>query len=206
MSIHANRITKRRVVSVETAREMEADLTKTAAQILPGGPLKVIAFGCASCTMTIGDARVVALLRETRPGLAVTDAITASLIGLEALGVRRIAMLTPWADDVNRFGESYIANRGFEIPVKGSFKQTDDYEIHRISPEAVYDAGLELGRADVDGLLISGTGLKVSPILESLEDALRKPVITSTQSIAWQSLRLAGIDDPVAGYGKLLRT
>ncbi|MDP6620115.1 MAG: Asp/Glu racemase, partial [Nitrospinota bacterium] len=125
--------------------------------------------------------------------------------GLEVLGARRIAMLTPWADDVNRFAESYIADRGFEIPIKGSFKRTDGYEIHRVSPEAVYDAGLKLGRADVDGLLISGTGLRVSPVLESLEDALGKPVITSTQALAWHGLRLAGIDDPVAGYGRLLK-
>ena len=32
-----------------------------------------------------------------------------------------------------------------------------------------------------------------------------KPVVTSTQATLWHVLRLAGVDPPIAGYGRLLR-
>ena len=32
-----------------------------------------------------------------------------------------------------------------------------------------------------------------------------KPVVTSSQATVWKSLRLAGVDDAVSGYGALLR-
>ena len=35
-------------------------------------------------------------------------------------------------------------------------------------------------------------------------DPTANPVITSTQATLWHALRLAGIDDPIAGYGTLL--
>lgn len=204
VSLYSARIHKDKGVSAETIRAMEDDLTRTATQILPGDHLDVIAFGCASCTTAIGEGRVAALLQKARSGVAVTDAITASLKGLEALGVRRIAMLTPWPDDVNEVAGSYVAEHGFEVAAKGSFKQAVDGKIHRVPPRAVYQAGLELGRRKVDGLLISGTGLRVASVLGELEEDLGKPVVTSTQSLAWHSLRLAGYQEPVRGFGRLL--
>jgi maleate isomerase len=41
-------------------------------------------------------------------------------------------------------------------------------------------------------------------VIARLEDRLGKPVITSTQATLWHALRLAGIDDRIAGYGALL--
>jgi maleate isomerase len=42
-------------------------------------------------------------------------------------------------------------------------------------------------------------------VIEQLEQDLGKPVITSNQATAWQLMRLLGIDDPIEGYGELLR-
>jgi maleate isomerase len=41
-------------------------------------------------------------------------------------------------------------------------------------------------------------------VIDRLEQALGKPVITSTQATLWHALRLAGIEDRIAGYGRLL--
>jgi maleate isomerase len=38
----------------------------------------------------------------------------------------------------------------------------------------------------------------------ALEQAIGKPVITSTQATLWHALRLAGVEDRVTGYGRLL--
>jgi maleate isomerase len=42
-------------------------------------------------------------------------------------------------------------------------------------------------------------------MLERLERELGKPVISSNQACLWRALRLAGVGEPMAGFGRLLR-
>ena len=58
---------------------------------------------------------------------------------------------------------------------------------------------------EAQAVLISGTGLPTVGVLERLERELGKPVISSNQACLWRALRLAGVSDPVPGFGRLLR-
>ena len=42
-------------------------------------------------------------------------------------------------------------------------------------------------------------------MLEDIEQELGKPVTSSNHAIIWHSLRLAGIEEEIAGYGALFR-
>jgi maleate cis-trans isomerase len=42
------------------------------------------------------------------------------------------------------------------------------------------------------------------PVLGLLEQDLGKPVISSASAMMWQALRLAGVRQPILGYGRLL--
>jgi maleate cis-trans isomerase len=42
------------------------------------------------------------------------------------------------------------------------------------------------------------------PVLDLLEQDLRKPAISSASAMMWQALRLAGVRQPIPGYGRLL--
>ena len=208
IAVYTNRIPMPKVVNVASLAQMEHSLMEVAAGILPDDHLDVIIYGCTSGTMTIGADVVAAKIRQARPNIAVTDPITAGLKGLRQMGCQRLALLTPYIDEVNEVNEvveNYITKQGFDIVVKGSFKQPGDPEICRVPPQAIYDAGLVLGQeADVDGLFISCTGLRTSSILEPLEQALGIPVVASNQAVAWDCLRLSGFNEPVMGYGRLL--
>ncbi|MDH3376656.1 MAG: Asp/Glu racemase [Gammaproteobacteria bacterium] len=204
-AMYTNRVPMANVVTVETLQAMEAKLTESVAGLMPDDELDVIAYGCTSGTMAIGADRIAARIHEAKPGIAVTDPISASLKGLRHLGCKRIALLTPYTDSVNDIVVGYIEARGFDIAAKGSFKQPGDPQICRISPQAIYAAGQQLGSAGVDALFISCTGLRVAEILQPLEDELGEPVVASNQALAWDALRLAGYGEPVTGYGRLLR-
>jgi maleate isomerase len=41
-------------------------------------------------------------------------------------------------------------------------------------------------------------------VAEAMEREIGKPVVTSTTATLWHALRLAGVTDPVPGYGALL--
>jgi maleate isomerase len=204
VALYANRVSFPDATTVESLRSIERGITATAALINPGERLDVVIFGCTSGTMAIGEGVVAERIKAARPGVATTDPITAGLTGLRELGCRRIALLTPYSDEVNALVAGYIEAKGFEIGACGSFKRESAAEMCRIAPESIRRAGLDLGREAVDGLFVSCTGLRVSPIIDRLESALGKPVVASNQALAWHALRLAGDTDRIEGFGKLL--
>ena len=58
---------------------------------------------------------------------------------------------------------------------------------------------------DADGVWITGALMPSVAAVEPLEQELGVPVVSSMQAMAWQSLRLAGVDDKIPGFGRLLR-
>lgn len=204
VGLYTNRIPMPKVVTMDSLRQMESNLSVTVEDLVPDDELDVVAYGCTSGTISIGAEQVAAHIHAVKPEVACTDPITAGMKGLRALGCQRIALLTPYIDEVNAVVEAYITEHGFEIVTKGSFKQVGDPEICRIPPSAIYDAALSFAEADIDGVFLSCTGLRTSSILEPLEEALGKPVVSSNQALAWDALRLAGYNEPIEGYGQLL--
>ena len=205
IGLYANRIPMPKVVTVDTLHQMGDSITQVTAGLVPDDHLDVIIYGCTSGSMTIGPDQVAANVRAARPNIAVTDPITAGLKGLRAQGCQKIALLTPYIDEVNTVVEHYIRGQGFDLVAMGSFNQAGDPEISRIPPQAIYDAGLALGKSDaIDGIFLSCTALRTSSIIQPLEEALGKPVVASNQALAWDALRLAGYREPIEGFGQLL--
>lgn len=42
-------------------------------------------------------------------------------------------------------------------------------------------------------------------VIDEAERDTKKPVITSNQALTWELLRLIGLDEPIGGFGCLLR-
>src|SRR5688572_19244575 len=82
VAIYAHRIRVARDRSPESLRAMEDRLPEVASEILPNGILDMIAFGCTSGAMAIGADRIAAAIGKARPGLPVTDPVSASLKAL----------------------------------------------------------------------------------------------------------------------------
>jgi maleate isomerase len=204
VAFYESRILNDAAITPETLAAMEALLTEATDLILPGLPLDVVAFGCTSASMVIGEEQVFARIRAARPDVACTTPITAAFAAFEALGARRIALLTPYRDDVNRFIRDYIEARGFRVPVMGSFNEEDDRKAARIDLASIRDAAVDLGRAGaVDAVFVSCTSLRLIDAVGEIEAALQKPVTSSNHALAWHCLRLAGIDDARSGLGTL---
>ena len=52
-------------------------------------------------------------------------------------------------------------------------------------------------------ILIPDTAMAALHLIEPLEEELGKPVLTANQVTLWESLRLAGADHVMPGYGRL---
>ena len=206
VALYQSRLLNDAHINEETLRACADRITAATDLILPGFVPDVVAFGCTSATMMVGADAVRARVHRVRPGVPVSTPITAAFHAFDALGMKRIALLTPYPESVNRKVREFIVGHGYEMPVMGSFNEDDDTRAARISTADIKAAALELGSSGkVDGVFVSCTSLRVVDIIEELERELGKPVTSSNHAMAWDSLRLAGIDDKVAGCGRLMQ-
>ena len=204
VAVYQSRIPNSPTITPENLRAMEPHITDRTDIILPGVPLDVVAYGCTSASMIIGEDRVFELMHAARPEAKATTPITAAFAAFRATGCQRIGILTPYSDEVNQFIRNYIESRGFEVPVFGSFNQDNDNTVACISAESMRDAALQIGRHDnVDGVFVSCTSLRLAHCVADIERVLNKPVTSSNHALIWYSLRLAGISEPIDGFGRL---
>ena len=194
-------------INPETLKAMEGDIKPATELLVPGSRLDVVAFGCTSGGMVIGDETVFARIREARPDVACTTPMSAAFAALGALGASRVCLITPYMDSVANAMRADVREHGFEVSVAGSWSESDDRKVARISPDTIKRAVRDIGASDlVDAVFVACTSLRVAEIVEELEAEIGKPVTGSNHALVWHCLRLAGYQDPVPGFGKLFHT
>ena len=78
-------------------------------------------------------------------------------------------------------------------------------EIGRLEEQTAYDMGMTVDRPDAQAVMLACGNWLTLGIVDRLEAALGKPVLTTNQVSLWAVLRLAGYHAPVFGWGRLLR-
>lgn len=191
-------------ITPETLRAMEPKITAAADLILPSFPLDVIAFGCTSASMAIGEEKVFDKLRAAKPDARCTTPITAAFAAFRSMDAARVGVLTPYRADVNEIVADYIRARGFQVPVFGSFNEEHDPTVARISPASVRKGIRKLlDTADVDCVFVSCTAVRLVEAAAEVEKEVGLPVTSSNHAMAWHALRLAGVDDKLPEFGRL---
>ncbi|WP_245001991.1 maleate cis-trans isomerase family protein [Cupriavidus pinatubonensis] len=204
VGFYESRIANSAEISPETLREMDALIAPGVELIRPGERLDVVAFGCTSASMVLGEERVFERIKEARPRAACTTPITAARVALNALKAQRIGMLTPYVRTINESMRKYLAVRGIDVVRMGSFEHSDDNEVARIDARSVKDAILTIGsHEDVEAVFVSCTSLRLVDSVTDIERDLGKPIISSNHAMAWHALRLAGVTDSFPQFGTL---
>jgi len=204
VALYHSRIHNEDHITPDTLRAMGPRITECARVLTPDTPLDVIAYGCTSATMTIGEDGVFANIRQARPGAQCTTPATAAFAAFDAFGAKRIGVLTPYPADVNRIVAEYIAARGYRVPVFGSFNSDHDTVVSKITPGSIERGVRELVRhAAVDAIFVSCTSVRLMAACAELESSLGIPLTSSNHAMAWHALRLAGVDDRRAQFGSL---
>jgi maleate cis-trans isomerase len=139
---------------------------------------------------------------ETLAGTRAFTAARAIQAALQHLGVRRLAVATPYPESISKAGRAYWEAAGFDVV---AFRRLDGVSnIYEETEERARDLGRATDVPEAQAVLISGTGLPTAGMVERLERDLGKPVVTSQAATLWQALRISGIVDRIPGYGRLL--
>lgn len=191
------------VATAETLARMEPHLASAASLLIPGYPLGSISFSCTSGTVAIGPDRVRSAIRQARPETPVATPMEGAVAGFRELGCRRVSLLAPYLVPTGNLVAGFFEDHGIEIASRATFGLDGDRDMNRLSADCLVEAGRHIFDPVSDALFISCTGLRTAPVIGRLEAIIGKPVLTSNQVLAWQALRLAGVDDLLADRGRL---
>lgn len=205
VSVHANRIYLKDVTP-GSLKGMEEDAVR-AAEGLVAIRLGVLAFGCTSGSFVGGKGYDEHLIRriEDATGLPATTTTTAVVRALRLLKVRRIALATPYIDEVNEIEVRFFEDHGFEVTRAKGGGLTDTPDIQECEPRVAYGRAREVDDDRAEAIFISCTGFRSIEILETLEADLGKPVISANQATFADCLRILGVADARPGFGSLFR-
>ena len=137
--------------------------------------------------------------------IPVVMALPASIAALNIFSAKRVLLMTPFDEPMNRLIREYLAHAGVEAlsPRQALRHYTDALAL---SPDAIYELTRKAFAAekDVDAIYFQGAILNPLKILDRLETELATTVVASNPAMLWRLLSQLGLTYRIHGYGKLL--
>ena len=204
VDIFINRIHNKNPLTKENLLKMGEDLASVTKKILPEEKLNTIAYGCTSGTIAIGEDSVKEKILSAKPGSYVTTPVTSAIKAFQQMNIKKIALFTPYPDAVNKTILEYFTKKNIEVSSFASLNLNLDTEFANVDPNYILEISSKLETKNADALFISCTALPVLNILDKLEKKIQKPVLSSNQTLIWDTIRSVGYKSAIKGYGKLL--
>ncbi len=225
VSVHAARITSTTPWATWNADRSDVDLCEDlerGARQFAQMAADVVVVGHSSSSVLGGEGWDDAVVRRLEEVIGGKTKVTTNghdcALAMAAIGARRpFVIIPPW------FGDGFIETARDYLIAQGlnpaaMFRHIPDARWRDVAPQDLYrqfmhlDQNAELLRDqviaecpdDADSVLMIGTGLRCVGVIDEIETALGKPVVTANQASLWRCLQLAGVETGVTGYGKLM--
>lgn len=189
--------------------ERMLDDVPAGARMLSHAEVDAVVFACTSGSFYGGlgyDQKIISKIKE-QLNVPVSTTSTAVIEAFKTMGIRKVAVATPYEDWVNNLEKNFFEGNGFQVlNIQGlGLRGLDVCEVH---PERFYRFAKAQDRKETDALFLSCMGLRTLEILERLEYELCKPVLSSNQATLWMLFKLCNI--PVGeirrNFGSLFKT
>lgn len=158
-----------------------------------------------SATSQFACSRAIPAMQAESSGIPCTTTATAAEEAMRFMGFRKIVITGPYIDEINERFRVFYEDSGFEVLNVTGLGIEDLYDMGATKPSQAYQAAMEAVVPEADGIFITCTNFRCSDVIEEIEHDSGKPVVTSNQATAWHLMRLLGINEPIEGYGQLLR-
>lgn len=188
------RIASAAEVSKDSLAAMEADLPRAAGLLPQSVDFDVVGYGCTSASSVIGPERVAELVGSRCKTSYVTNPVSALIAACHALQVNKLALLSPYTEEVSESLRAELLRNGIETPVFASFNEPIETNVARIDPASIQAAATQLGRdKGAEAVFMSCTNLRTLSIIKQVEDAVAKPALSSNLAFFWHMFASAGV-------------
>ena len=179
----------------------------SAAEHLMDSKCDIVVFQCTGTSMSGGvdmDKHVVSEIAKTakRPAISTATSVNAALAALDA---KRLVFISETKQKGHDDKLKYMREAGYDILADraAALEGTDAY--CTTPPRFWHDLTLALRDDRAQAYFISCANIHSTDVIEDLEKALNRPVVTSNQAALWCALRTIGLPDSVPSLGSLFR-
>ena len=209
-TFHSSRMRMKHVTPEELAR-MNAQTERASAELADARP-DVVASACLVAIMAQGpgyhchaEAQITGVLQNEGLDIPVVSSAGALLRGLEAIGARRIAMVTPYMKPLTALVAEYIEDAGVEVCDALSLEVSDNLEVARLDPAGLREHWRRVDVGNADALVLSACVQMPSlSAIQPVEDAAGLPVLSAATATVFTILSELELEPRVPGAGRLL--
>jgi len=203
ISFHSARVFMN-VTTPEALRAMNKEV-RGAAELLATLSPDVVAYACTAGTFVDGPEATAALLTELRdivgcPLVATSDAM---IQALRHLGVKRVALATPYPQDVTEVERRFFISGGFDVTSCECLGRSGA-GVRPTTFDEIMDLVRRVDRPEAQAVFVSCTDLRALEVVDIIENELGKPVLTSNQVTLWAILQVLEAPTHLTGCGRLL--
>jgi maleate isomerase len=138
-------------------------------------------------------------------GLPASTSIRSAIRALAHLGIRNVAVLTPYPRELHQSALTFLAASGFSVVAEHTedvvFKRLQDVTPAHIAATAVR---VLAAAPSADGIYIPCNQWSAADAAPLIESALGVPVVTGAHADHWEAFRTLGINDRIEGQGRLM--
>ena len=198
-----NRIECFNPLTKENLIKMSEKVTEVTKDILPNEKIDCVAYGCTSGTIAAGYEDIEKKIKNAKPEAIVTTPSTASIKALKKLNIKKIAIFTPYSKKLNDEVLDFFKNENFEIKANSYFNIESDIDIGKVDPNYLYEVLSKMDLNGAEALFISCTALPALSIIDKLEKKLNVNVLSSNQTLIWDTLNSIKNKEATKGFGKI---
>ena len=201
--IFVNRISNYNPVTAYNLKKMTNKITSVTQNILPGENIDCVVYGCTSGTIVSGYDNIKKKINIAKPNALVTAPSTAALKALNKRNVKSISIVTPYIKSVNDDVVDFFRNNNFEVTSNIYFDIESDVDIGKVDQDQLFEILSNIDHKNADALFVSCTSLPMLNIIEKLEKKLGIIVLSSNQTLIWETLESINRNNSIKGYGSL---
>ncbi len=205
IDLFSNRIHCYNPLTNETLKKMADDITDVAKEILPDQKLDCVAYGCTSGTIAAGFSSIYKKVNLAKPNTKVTTPITSAIKALKKLNINKISIFTPYTDEINQSVAEYFKKENIEVVSLSFFDIASDLDIGKVDPDYLFEVLSKIDLSESDALFVSCTALPVLSLIDKLEKKLGKIVLSSNQTLIWDTLKEINYNKNIEGFGQLFK-
>ena len=205
IDLYVNRIHCYNPLTNETLAKMADDITDVTKDILPDQKIDCVAYGCTSGTIAAGFDVIEKNVKLAKPQAKVTTPITSAIKALKAFNVSKISVFTPYTKSINDSVINYFNKENITVNGLTYFDIESDLDIGKVDEEYLFEVLSKIDLEDSEALFVSCTALPVLSIIDKLEKKMNKVILSSNQTLIWESLKAIGYKNNIEGFGKLFK-
>ena len=190
--IFVTRIPSGLEVTTKTLTSMEHHISASAKLLPQSREFSVIGYGCTSASAIIGSEKISDLIKSDCSTREVTNPLLAATEYAKHLGVTKLALLSPYIEEVNTPLRLAFEINGLSTEAFGTFGEGQEEKVARISESSTIGAAITLGQdPSTEAVFISCTNLRTFNCLDKISNKIDKPVFSSNQSLALHMKKLS---------------